>query len=76
MKIILGTLTILALAFACGGKQKVEVEDSEHAVNIGASMCEIFDEKADKQDCVKRLLDALDKRGCSNDGRTDSEASL
>ena len=74
MKIILVTASVLALAFACGGKQKVQVNDSEHTINIGADLCEIFDDKAEKQDCVRRLLVALDQQGkdCEAQGDDDN----
>lgn len=50
----------LALLTACG-KTKVEVEDSEHTVTIGAEICEIFDDKEERKDCVRKILTAVEK---------------
>lgn len=63
MKVISAILLTFLVVFACG-KTKVEVQDSEHEVSIGADLCEIFDDKKEKQDCVRKLLDALDKKEC------------
>jgi len=61
MKVISVIALTFAVVFACG-KTKVEVEDSEHAISIGADLCEIFDDTKEKQDCVRRLLNALEKQ--------------
>lgn len=54
-------LTILVVT-ACR-PNKIEVEDSEHEINVRFGDCDVFEDE-ERLDCVRTMLKAIDG-GCS-----------